>query len=313
MVRQPAEVVIERLKPGLAHAIEHGAGHRGIERRKTEDVEAQYRETFARLAAQQDAEIDLARAALLVCRMAYPELDEGHYLGEMERLGTLARERSGGHDGFAAAAAVARFLFEESGFRGNAEDYYDPRNSYLSDVLDRRLGIPITLSLVLMEVGRRAGVSFRGVGFPGHFIVKVVDAGEQFFFDPFSGGRTVSESELADRVSAAGSHERLHQHLAAVTKRQMLARLVGNLKFTYLESQQFEYALDAVNLLLALTPWDLDQIKDRGLIGYRLNQYERSYEDLRTYVAYRPDAQDVEWIAKMARTVRQLSHEQGAV
>jgi regulator of sirC expression with transglutaminase-like and TPR domain len=145
------------------------------------------------------------------------------------------------------------------------------------------------------------------VGFPGHFLVKTSSEEKEIFLDPFDGGRIVSIDDLASRLSAGGAAGRLTQHLAAVTKRQILTRMLTNLKFTYLELQQFERAHDIVNLLLAIAPWDLDQVKDRGLIGYRLGRYRGAYEDLRAYVEYRPDAQDAEWVLKMARTVEALA------
>lgn len=268
---------------------------------------------FAAAATGSDEAIDLARAALLVARVAYPDLDVEHHLAEIDRLSVVAEERAGGRAPFDAARRIADFLFDDLGFSGNDEDYYDPRNSFLNDVLTRRKGIPITLSIVLIEVGRRAGVSLHGVGFPGHFIVKAVDGSDEMYIDPFHGGRVVTTRELADRLSVAPTHERLRHHLAAVTKRQVLGRMLGNLKFTYLEMQDFDRALDVINLLLALTPWDLDQVKDRGLVAYRLGEYRPAYEDLRSYVEYRSDAQDVEWVQKMAEVVRRLADDQRSI
>ena len=268
---------------------------------------------FAAAATGNDEAIDLGRAALLVARVAYPDLDVERSIAEIDRLSVVAEERAGGRPAFEAASRVAGFLFDELGFAGNHDDYYDPRNSFLNDVISRRKGIPITLSILLIEVGRRAGIPFQGVGFPGHFIVKVTDGDDERFIDPFNGGRVVTVADLADRLSMATTHARLRHHLAAVTRRQILARLLGNLKFTYLELQEFDRALDVINLLLALTPWDLDQVKDRGLVAYRLGQYQPAYEDLRAYVEYRSDAQDAEWVQKMAQAVRQLAHDQRSI
>ena len=143
---------------------------------------------FHEIAARPEAALDLSEAALLIAREEYPDLDVGLYLARLDGLGSALRERAGGAGMDATLAALNRLLFEDQGFRGNTESYYDPRNSFLNDVLDRRTGIPISLSTVYMEVGRRGGIEMEGVGLPGHFVVRVATPDAPLLVDPFHGG-----------------------------------------------------------------------------------------------------------------------------
>ena len=144
---------------------------------------------FAELMARDEAEIDLARACLLIAQDAYPGLDVDGYLGEIERLAARLRGRlPQSQDAGERVAALNQFLFDDLGFSGNADHYYDPRNSYLNEVLDRRTGIPLTLSVLYLEIGRRVGLALEGVSFPGHFLVRLQLRGAMLVFDPFSGG-----------------------------------------------------------------------------------------------------------------------------
>src|SRR3989475_5121743 len=160
------------------------------------------REDFAALAAAGER-TDLARAALAIARIAYPDLDPAPYLRQLDDLAAAVRPRLYPQASpEAAVAELAGYLFDECGFRGNQEEYYDPRNSYLNDVLERRTGIPITLSLVLIETGARLGLGIEGVGFPGHFLVRVAGSRGPLLLDPFYGGRPIRERELLPRYPA---------------------------------------------------------------------------------------------------------------
>jgi regulator of sirC expression with transglutaminase-like and TPR domain len=152
---------------------------------------------FAELLARDEAEIDLARACLMIAEDAYPALDVDGYLGEIERLAVRLRGRLPSGEGVEGRVlALNRFLFDELGYSGNADHYYDPRNSYLNEVLDRRTGIPITLSILYLELGWRVGLALEGVSFPGHFLVRLRLRGAMLVLDPFSGGETQSEADL---------------------------------------------------------------------------------------------------------------------
>ena len=190
---------------------------------------------FSHLVDRADEDIELAEAALLVGAMEKPDLDVARYVGVLDRLGQLARLRRGDDrlpDG--GASRILRFLFDELGFKGNTEAYYDPKNSFLDEVLDRRTGIPITLAIVLLEVGARAGVPLEGVSFPGHFLVRAPGTHGPTFIDPFV-GRVLGRADLRElHQRVAGKDEDPDpKHLAPCGKRAILARLLGNLQRVY--------------------------------------------------------------------------------
>jgi regulator of sirC expression with transglutaminase-like and TPR domain len=202
------------------------------------------------------------------------------------------------------ALTVARFLFGECGFKGNGEDYYDVRNSFLNDVLARRMGIPITLSAVLIEVGARVGVPFEGIGFPGHFLVRVpAGGGEQLILDPFHGGQRVDEAELLARLRALADANRgprfetvPAEFLAPTSARAMLGRMLRNLMRIYLERDADAEALLAVDLLLVLMPQGADEIRTRGFLYERLGCPAAAAIDFRRYLELAPEAEDHEQV-----------------
>jgi regulator of sirC expression with transglutaminase-like and TPR domain len=204
---------------------------------------------FAHVVSRPEDELDLAQAALLIAEPEYPGLDLPHYLDRLDRLAAAARERiaSGQPD----LTSIARFLHEELGFHGNAEDYYDPRNSYLNEVLDRRTGIPITLALVLLEVARRAGVTASGVSFPGHFLVRSGDT----ILDPFDGRPLDLEGlrELQARVTGqVGDPD--PELLQPATKRQILSRMLNNLRGIWQSRGDTRRVREVVERLEVLQP-----------------------------------------------------------
>src|SRR5262245_30790585 len=163
--------------------------------------ESANRRLFSEILAQPDADVDLARAALLIACEEYPDLDIGGYLSRLDEMGRVAAGQAAVEPGpHGALRALHRYLFEEQGFRGNESDYYDPRNSFLNDVLERRSGIPITLSVVYMEVARRIGLRLEGVGLPGHFIVRVLRPEGDQLVDPFHAGALLTEADCQERV-----------------------------------------------------------------------------------------------------------------
>jgi regulator of sirC expression with transglutaminase-like and TPR domain len=167
-------------------------------------------ETFGRLMAEPDAAVDLGLAALLIARQEYPTLDSALYLAQLDSMALELRQRGAdAGDEIAAIQALNRYLFQELGFRGNQQDYFDPRNSFLNDVLDRRLGIPITLSLIYLEVGRRLGLRLQGVAFPGHFLVKLPLRDGEVILDPYAQGASLGIQELEERAEQAIGARRL--------------------------------------------------------------------------------------------------------
>jgi len=260
---------------------------------------------FEDLLAQDDAAIDLARACLLIAADAYPGLDLARYLGEIEGLAIRLRARLPAASGVEGrVVALNQFLFDDLGYCGNTEDYYDPRNSYLNEVIDRRTGIPITLAILYMEVGRRVGLPLEGVSFPGHFLVRVRVRGGVLVLDPFAGGAPQSEDELRSRLErvipkgAAGdvpvAELPLEQFLEPATKRQILARLLRNLKGIYRETDKPERMLSVLNRMLALSPDASAELRDRGFLYQRLECFRAAHQDLTAYLEREPDAPDLD-------------------
>ena len=254
-----------------------------------------------------DREIDLARAALVLARVEYADLDIGAYLG---RLGELAAEAEAGCrkcTDLNLLHRVREYLFAEQGFTGNRADYGDPRNSFLNDVLDRRLGIPITLSLLLIEVGRQLGLAIEGIGLPGHFVTGVRLGGEQILLDPFNGGAILTPDLCADLVArAVGQRVSLTEaDFAPVTKRQLLGRMLRNLKGIYWQREEWEKAVEIVNRLLVLEPTAGGEWRDRGVALAHLGDFRRGLADWERYLTDFPNAPDGEKVRGQLRRVRQ--------
>ncbi|MSQ61866.1 MAG: tetratricopeptide repeat protein [Dehalococcoidia bacterium] len=251
-------------------------------------------------------QIDLARAALLVSCEAYADLDIAHYLAMLDDLARAARDRMRPSDGpFSRLQILNGFLFDEMGFRGNEEDYYDPRNSYLNEVLDRRLGIPITLSILYIAVAERAGMEVSGVSMPGHFLIKHSGVNGDIVLDPYLRGIPLSSNELRQRIQAFGGETAdAARFLSAATKRQVITRLLGNLKRVHRTAGAHDAALGAVGMILAINPWDLDEIRDRGMIQRDREAYAEAVGDLDIYLAYRPDAPDAADVRQNVEALR---------
>jgi regulator of sirC expression with transglutaminase-like and TPR domain len=260
---------------------------------------------FAELLARDEAEIDLARACLLIAADAYPGLDVDGYLGEIERFAARLRGRlPAGSGAQERVMALNRFLFDDLGFSGNADHYYDPRNSYLNEVLDRRTGIPITLSILYLEIGRRIGLDLQGVSFPGHFLVRLRLRGAILVLDPFSGGEALAEADLRERLQrvipegAAGGVPvdalPLDPFLEPAGKRQILARLLRNLKGIYREADKPQPLLQVLNRMLVVAPDAHGDLRERGLLYQRMECYRAALKDLQDYTALEPEAPDID-------------------
>jgi regulator of sirC expression with transglutaminase-like and TPR domain len=250
---------------------------------------------FAELVARPDEEIDLARAALLIARSEYPELDEAAYLGRLDALGEAVGRRLGPSPCLEdARAGLNGLLYEEEGFKGNTRDYYDPRNSFLNDVLDRRTGIPISLSAVYIEVARRAGVAVEGVSLPGHFIVRLVTPGGGMLVDPFHLGVRLSEADCQRRLDRIydGKMKLEASMLASCGARGMLARMLRNLKVIYVKRGDLTRAVTIVDMLLSASPEAGEERRDRGLLYAGLDCYAWAVRDLTRYLRENPDAKD---------------------
>jgi len=241
------------------------------------------RRQFSDLMAGPDDQVDLAQAALLMACEEYPDLDVPLYLRRVDGLARAVVERLDDDRGpLSAVRALNGLLFDEEGFRGNLEDYYDPRNSFLNDVLDRRTGIPITLSTLYIEVGRRAGLPVEGVGLPGHFVVRV----SGILVDPFHGGAVLSEQDCQKRLDRIyGGRLRLDETmLAACERKTILARTLRNLKAIYTKAGDFVRALNVVELLLRVDPGALEEMRDRGMLHAALDCYALAAGELEEYL-----------------------------
>lgn len=250
---------------------------------------------FVRIARAPDP--DLATAALLIARLEYPHLDASRYLNRLDSMGRTAAERlarAPQDDPRQRVAALNGYLYEEEGFAGNRKHYDDPRNSFLNAVIDRRSGIPVTLALVYMEVARRAGLRVQGVNFPGHFLLRLpadpggMAAGDDLILDPFHRGAILSEADCRQllRDHAGADAEFKPALLARATKLQILIRMLVNLKRIYVKMRSFPQALGMTELLLALDPSALNELRDRGLLAYNLNDFPAALRDLEAYLRY---------------------------
>jgi regulator of sirC expression with transglutaminase-like and TPR domain len=259
---------------------------------------------FAELLKRPEAEIDLARACLMIAQDAYPGLEPAHYLAEIDSLALRLQNRlPAGAATEERVIALNEFLFHDLGYWGNTEDYYDPRNSYLNDVLERRTGIPITLSILYMELARRVGMACEGVSFPGHFLVRLEVGGGVLVLDPFAGGAPQSEAELQERLArvipegAAGgvpvAELPLDQFLEAASKRQILGRLLRNLKAIYRDADRPEQMLAVLNRMLVVHPDAPGELRDRGFVYQRLECWRPALQDLTDYLQRDPEAADV--------------------
>ena len=263
---------------------------------------------FARLMAPPHRDIDLSRAALLIAQAEYLDLDIPHYIQVIEDLGQRVRSNTPDDTIMAPIQTLNHILFDEERFRGNEEEYYDPRNSFLNDVIDRKVGIPITLSVLYMEVARHAGLNVRGVSFPGHFIVKHETPEGPLFVDPFYGGMVLEKEHLAQRLRLAGGGFmpfRDH-HLAASTDAQIVTRMLNNLKGIYASRRDYDKVLTFTQMLLDVSPWDLDEVRDRGKVHLQLKDYRPALSDLETYLQFSPDAEDAEVIGRSIQYIKGL-------
>ncbi len=262
---------------------------------------------FVTLLARPEPDLDLGRAALLVARAEYPALDVEHYLGRLDAMAaSIAPEVALETEPMRRVAVLNRSLFVTEGFRGNAEQYYDPRNSFLNEVLDRKLGIPITLSTVYMELARRLRLPIAGVGFPGHFLVKyVLDDGE-ILIDPFHRGAILTPADCRRRLKEMtdGSVAFQPDHLRSVTKRQILSRMLSNLKHIYLRARSFPKALRVMDLMLVVNPEDAAEVRDRGLVLSQAGRLGAALRDLERYLAMAPKAEDADTIKEHMAGVR---------
>jgi len=245
------------------------------------------------LAADPHTPTDLARVALLIARDAYSQMNPRAYLRRIEGLADRVRPMLKGPLQ-ARTAALSAYLFEDCGFAGNTEHYYDPRNSYLNKVIDRQVGLPIALSVLAIAVGERAGLNVVGVALPGHFVAKAVDGNEEVLFDPFNGGQFLDPEACETLVgSITGKRfEATPEALAAAPPGAIVVRMLQNLKTAYLADRSYSRAARITWRLSQLLPEDATQRRDIGVLLVQADQPGRAIDHLRHYLRAAPNADD---------------------
>jgi len=246
----------------------------------------------------------------MLAHIEYPDLDAPRYVQRLNILSEQVKRRLRPHPGTRETITILnRVLFEDEGLRGNRDDYYDPRNSFLNDVLDRKLGIPITLSLVYMEVARRVGFPIAGTAMPGHFLLKHYDplCGD-IILDPFNCGCILTVDDCHHRLHEIyrGDVEFQADFLRPVTRREILTRMLNNLRQIYFTQRDFHKGLMVLDLLVAIPPRSPEMLRERALVRLNLDQYVGAAQDLGNYLKLSPDAPDADDVRETLEMVRQL-------
>jgi regulator of sirC expression with transglutaminase-like and TPR domain len=257
----------------------------------------------------EDEKIDLIRAALVIARTEYPDLDIEAYAARVEELARRVAALVPEFHPERALAALNQVLFEEVKLRGNRDDYYDPRNSFLNDVLERGLGIPITLAIVYMEIARRVGFPLSGVGMPGHFLLKHYGHdGRETLIDCFNRGDILSRQDCQSRLDEiySGEMQLRPEFLHPISRRQILTRMLNNLKTVYLSTRNFRKALLIADLILVIYPRSAEDVKQRALLRYSMGLHGLAAEDLRDYLKMAPNASDADEIRQMSLSIRRM-------
>ncbi len=257
-------------------------------------------------------QVDLARAALYLAQEDYPDLDVAEQLAIFDAMAESLRETLPQEPyPLKIIRAINQFLFKELGFSGNVSNYYDPRNSFLNEVLARRRGIPITLSLVYLELAKRIDFPMVGVGMPGHFLIRPTVDEMDMFVDPYHGGEILFAQDCRNRFKQMfGDTARLNpQHLEPISPTEFLVRMLTNLKMIYLQQRNVPKALDAIDRILMIYPESVTELRDRGLIYYQQGELSKAYLDLEHYLFEKPDAVDAYEIRQVMHQIEQVQNE----
>lgn len=277
----------------------------------SENIQQTIDPDFERIVTGPDDEINLAEAALLIARSEYPGLDIDYYLGCLDDMAAgIAGQLPDSCPMPQMLGQINHYLFNEQGYSGNLHNFLDPRNSFLNDVLERKLGIPISLSILYMEIGRRLGLSIEGISFPGHFLIKLPADDGDIVLDPFAGGVSLDESDLKRRlqhVNHAHSSQftnSLADLLQAASNRAILARILRNLKSIYSNSGDRLRMLRVLNYLLAVIPDEVRELRARGELYEQLQCYRAALDDLERVCLLTKQPGESEEIASRCTTLR---------
>jgi regulator of sirC expression with transglutaminase-like and TPR domain len=264
---------------------------------------------FSELAALDEDAFPLDRASLALALDEYPEIDIQEYRRKLDTLAARAQVCIGiDRDPIAIIEGMNQVLFVQEGLRGNSEDYYDPRNSYLNEVLDRRLGIPITLSVIYMEVARRIGFDIKGVGFPGHFLVKHVAGDKEIIIDPFNLGRILTMNDCQELLDKTynGRVQMNSSLLQPMDKRSIITRMLYNLKGIYTQKEQHQKALSVIDKILMLNPSAPSEVRDRGLLFMQTSLFAKALADLESYLRDAVAPEDRSYIENHIKMLRSI-------
>lgn len=270
-------------------------------------------ERWQEIAAMPDPQINLAEAALVIAAGEYQKLDISGYLGRIEEFAAqFTRRLRQDIPPTEIIIALNHFLFDELGFTGNSEEFYDPRNSFLNDVIDRKLGIPITLSILYIEIGRRAGLKLRGVSFPGSFLVKCPVRDGALILDPYARGASLSIEDLRQRLRILHhgvelAPETVKSMIAAASNKEILARMLRNLKGIYTNRDDMLKALAAVDRIIAVEPGAALEYRDRGSIYLKLECFRAALADFRQYLLMEPRADDADAVLQQVCALQQIA------
>ncbi|MDP8963899.1 MAG: SirB1 family protein [Cyanobacteriota bacterium] len=251
---------------------------------------------------QPDEQIDLAKAALYIAQEEYPDLDVDAYMNALDVMAAEVEERLPVERyPLRIIQSLNKYLYDDLGYKGNTSDYYDPRNSYLNEVIDRHTGIPITLSVVYLEIARRLDFPMVGIGMPGHFLIRPEFEDTGIFVDAFNQGEILFEQDCEQRLAQIYGHPVPLQpmFLQPVSPRQLLVRMLTNLKFIYLNRKDLARALAVVEYILLLLPDAAMELRDRGLLYYQLGYKSNASQDLEIYLAMLPNAEDADAIRRL--------------
>ncbi len=266
------------------------------------------RQLFSQEVHQPDNQICLERAALYLAQEEYPDLEVDAYLNGLDTMAVEVAERMPPAPyPLRMVQTINQYLYDDLGYQGNTTDYYDPRNSFLNEVIDRRMGIPITLSLVYLAIAQRLDFPMVGVGMPGHFLIRPDVAEMEIFVDPFNRGEILFPQDCQERLQEIFGQpiEIQPAFLQTVTTRQFLVRMLTNLKAIYINRSNLPKAVAAVERILLLVPNALLELRDRGVLYYHLNRLVEAQQDLENYLQLAPHAEDAPVIQDLLDTIKE--------
>lgn len=265
------------------------------------------RQSFSEMADLDDEAFPLDRAALTLALEEYPDLDLSRYLRHLDTLAARVDVLAGTDRTPAAIIeSINQVLYVQEGLRGNSEDYYNPKNYYLNEVLDRKLGIPATLSIIYMEVAKRINFPLEGVGFPEHFLVKHVADGREIIIDAFNLGRILTLNDCQELLDKT-FHDTVSMNpslLQPMKNRAIITRILYSLKGIYQQNEQYYEALSVIEKILLLNPGTPSEVRDRGLLFMQTSLFSKALSDLEFYMAHTESPKDYSSVQTHIKTLR---------